>query len=552
MDKIWLKHYQQGVPVEINPDAYISLADLFTQSCNKFADRPAFRNFDQDISYRELQQYSEAFAAYLQRKLGLKKGDRLAIMLPNTLQYPVVLFGAFLAGLTVVNINPLYTAPELIHQINDSGAETIVVLNSFAHVVQKALPETALKNIIITNLGDLFAWPKSLLINLIVKYVKRTVPAWKIPYSIGFKKILNEGKKLRFNPVAIEGEDIAFLQYTGGTTGVAKGAMLTHRNMVANVEQVMAWIKPSLVEGQEIIVTPLPMYHVFSLTANCLSFICYGSLNVLITNPRDIPHLVAELKKVPFTAITGVNTLFNALLHNPDFAKLNFKALKIALGGGAALQQSVADRWYKITGKVLYEGYGLTETSPVVTVIPLNYGKYNGSIGLPVPSTDVSFRNGNGKEVAFGEVGELAVKGPQVMKGYWKNPDETQKAFTADGWLLTGDMATMDQDGFVYIVDRKKDIIIVSGFNVYPNEVEEVLASHPAVLEVAVIGVPDQNSGEAVKAFVVRKDENLTAEDLRAYCRERLTGYKIPKIIEFRETLPKSPVGKVLRRLLRD
>lgn len=551
MEKIWLKQYQQGVPAEIDPDVYFSIADLFTKSCKKYAERPAFRNFDHQITYAELLRESEAFAAYLQRKLDLKKGDRIAIMLPNTLQYPIALFGAFLAGLVVVNINPLYTAPELIHQINDSGAETIVVLTNFAHVVQKAAPHTALKNIIITGMGDLLPWPKSLLVNLVVKYVKKLVPNWTFKKAISFKKILSEGKELRLNPVAINGEDIAFLQYTGGTTGVAKGAMLTHRNIIANVQQVVAWVKPNLVEGNEIIVTPLPLYHIFSLTANCLSFVCYGAMNLLITNPRDIPSFIGDLKKVPFTALTGVNTLFNALLNNADFAKLNFKTLKIALGGGAAVQKTVAEHWHEVTGKILYEGYGLTETSPVVTVIPLNYPHYNGSIGLPIPSTDISIRNDKGEEVSLGEVGELCVKGPQVMKGYWKNPDETRKILTEDGWLLTGDIARVDPEGFVYLVDRKKDIILVSGFNVYPNEIEGVLASHPAVLEVAVIGVPDPISGEAVKAFVVRKDEAVTSEELRAYCRERLTGYKIPKTIEFRETLPKSPIGKVLRRLLR-
>lgn len=551
MNKIWLKQYQPGVPAEINPDLFSSLVDLYTKSCERFAHLPAFRNFDSMLTYEELACLSVAFAAYLQRKLGLKKGERIAIMLPNILQYPVALFGALQAGLVIVNINPLYTAPELIHQINDSGAETIIVLTNFAHVVQKALPQLKLKNIIVTAVGDLLPWPKSWLVNFVTKYFKKMVPAWTLPRALAFNKVLLEGKKMRFDPIAITGDDIAFLQYTGGTTGIAKGAVLTHRNIVANVEQVLAWVRPVLEEGKEVLITPLPLYHIFSLTANCLSFICYGALNVLITNPRDIPHFIATLKKIPFSAMTGVNTLFNALLNNPNFAKLNFKHLKIALGGGASLQESVTQRWRKVTGKTLYEGYGLTETSPVVCVIPLNIQDAHGSVGVPIPGTDVKICDAQNQEVPLGQEGELWVKGPQVMREYWHNPAETEKVLTPDGWLRTGDIAKMDEKGFIYIVDRKKDLILVSGFNVYPNEVEDAIAAHPGVLEVAVIGVADSNTGEAVKAFVVRKNQSLTAEELRNFCRERLTAYKIPKQIEFRETLPKSPVGKVLRRALR-
>jgi len=553
MNKIWLKSYQQGVPAEINPDIYSSLVDLFNESCEKYKDLPALSNLDHEMTYRELAENSRAFATYLQQSLGLKKGDRIAIMLPNILQYPVALFGALQAGLIVVNVNPLYTVPELIHQINDANAETIIVLANFAHVVQDALPQTHLKHVIVTELGDMFPWLKSVLINAVVKYVRKMVPVWSIPHALAFKKIMQEGRRLTFSPVTVNGNNIAFLQYTGGTTGVSKGAILTHRNMVANIEQVVTWIKPlHLQEGHEIIITPLPLYHIFSLTANCLAFLHYGALNILITNPRDIPHLVKELSKRRFSAMSGVNTLFNALLNNADFVKIDFSHLKIALGGGAAIQRSVADRWQKVTGKPLYEGYGLTETSPVVCVTPMNMTNHKGSIGLPVPSTDISLRDNNNKEVPLGESGELCVKGPQVMRGYWNNEAEAHKVFTEDGWLKTGDIARMDSEGFIYLVDRKKDMILVSGFNVYPNEVEDVIAGNPGVLEVAVIGVPDLNSGEAVKAFIVKKDPQLTADALIAYCRQHLTGYKLPRQIEFRDSLPKSNVGKILRRALRD
>jgi long-chain acyl-CoA synthetase len=552
MEKIWLKHYPAGVPAEINPEAYSSLIELFKQSCERFAEKPALSNYGCQLSYRELANLSQAFATYLQQELKLKKGDRVILMLPNVLQYPVALFGILQAGLIAVNTNPLYAVPELIHQVNDASAETIIVLNSFAHVVAAALPHTKIKHIIVTELGDLFPWLKSLVVNWVVKYIKRKVPSWSMPTAIFFKHALAKSKNLNFQPIAIHGDDVALLQYTGGTTGVPKGAMLTHRNMVANIEQVLAWVKPVLKEGQEIMVTALPLYHIFSLTANLLSFLSFGVYNVLITDPRDFSHFVGELTKVRFTVMTGVNTLFNALLNTPAFIKLNFSAFKIGLGGGAAVQRAVAERWQQVTGKTLLEGYGLTETSPVVCICPLDLKNYKGSIGLPVSSTDVTFRDDAGRDVPLGEAGELCVKGPQVMLGYWQQPEETKKIFTADGWLLTGDIGRMDADGFIYLLERKKDMILVSGFNVYPSEVEDVIAACPGVQEVAVIGIPDASSGEAVKACIIKKVPTLTEEAIRAYCHANLTGYKRPKIIEFYASLPKSPVGKILRKELRE
>lgn len=552
MDKIWLKEYQEGVPAEINPDAYPSLVAFFEHCCAKFADKRALSNFGSYLHYHELADLSLVFATFLQQELGLKKGDRFAIMLPNIFQYYVALFGALRAGLIIVNINPLYTAYEVAHQVSDAGAETVIVMANFAHTIQDALPHSPIKNVIVTQLGDLFPFPKSFLINFTLKYLKRKVPSYSIARVIQFKKALARGRKLHFNPVMLVGEDAAFFQYTGGTTGVPKAAILSHRNMVANIEQVTAWVKPVLVEGREIVITPLPLYHVFSLTANGLTLLHFGALNVLITNPHDIPRFVAELKKFPFSVITGVNTLFNALLNNIDFTKLDFSQLKISLGGGAALQKVVVERWQTITGKVLYEGYGLTEASPVVSIMPFRSKRKNDSIGLPVPSTEISIRDDSGREVGIGETGQLCVKGPQVMGGYWNNPEDTNKAFSDDGWLMTGDVARMDEEGYLYLVDRKKDVILVSGFNVYPNEIEDVLASHPGVFEAAVIGVPDAKTGEAVKAFIVRRQPKLSADDLLNYCHERLTKYKIPKYIEFRKDLPKTSIGKVSRKELRD
>jgi long-chain acyl-CoA synthetase len=554
VEKIWLKSYPQGIPAEINPDSYASLVDIFLESTKNYPQQPALDNMGCQLTYAEWLEKSRVFAAYLQQECGLKKGDRFAIMMPNVLQYPVALFGALMAGLTVVNVNPLYTVPELVHQLKDSGASAVFVLANFAHIVEKALPQTpSVRHIIVTEIGDLFKPPKGWIVNFVVKYLKRMIPAWNIPAAIPFKKIMcqscNAGKI--FKPVALTGEDVAFLQYTGGTTGVAKGAVLTHRNMIANLQQASAWIASVLRPGKEVVITALPLYHIFSLTANCLTFMKVGALNVLITNPRDIPGFVKALSKVPFSVMTGVNTLFNALLHSPDFAKLDFSHMKFALGGGMAVQKVVAERWRQVTGTPLLEAYGLTETSPAVTLNPLNLKDFNGSIGLPVSSTDIMICDDQENEVPIGSPGELYVKGPQVMREYWHNPEETKKVFTKDRWLKTGDVATIDESGFVRIVDRKKDMIIVSGFNVYPNEIEDAIASHPGVLEVAVIGVPDAGTGEAVKCFIVKQDPNLSKEDIIAHCRKQLTGYKIPKLVEFRTELPKTNVGKILRRALR-
>ena len=486
-------------------------------------------------------------------ELGLKKGDRVAIMMPNCLQYPIATFGVLRAGLTVVNVNPLYTARELKHQLVDAGASAIVVVDNFGHTVQDVLADTPLKQVITTGLGDMIGFPKGAIVNFVLKYVKKMVPDYDIPGAVRFRDALAAGKRHALPQVDIDPGDIAFLQYTGGTTGVAKGAMLTHRNLVANMQQASAWLGANQLErGKEIIITALPLYHIFALTANGLVFMELGGLNHLITNPRDMPGFVKELKGTRFTAITGVNTLFNGLLNTPGFDEVDFSSLKVTLGGGMAVQRAVAERWKKVTGVTLVEAYGLTETSPAACINPLDIKEFNGSIGLPIPSTDVCVKDDDGNVLATGQVGELCVKGPQVMKGYWQRPEETAKVIDADGWLHTGDMARIDDKGFVYIVDRKKDMILVSGFNVYPNEVEDVVAAMPGVLEVAAIGVPDERSGEAVKLFVVRKDPSLTAEQIKAYCRETLTGYKQPRHIEFRTELPKTNVGKILRKELRD
>ena len=552
MDKIWLKSYPPGVPAEINAGEFASLADLFEKSVAKFAARTAYVNLGKSISYQELDELSRQFAGYLQGELGLAPGARVALMMPNCLQYPIAMFAILRAGYVVVNVNPLYTARELAHQLGDAGCEAIVIMENFAHTLQEVLSHTKIRHVVVTGLGDLLGFPKSLIVNLVVRHVKKMVPAWDLPGHVGFREALSKGRGHALKPVRLTHDDLAYLQYTGGTTGVAKGAMLTHGNIVSNLQQAHAWIGPYVREGEEVIVTALPLYHIFSLTANCLTFLKIGAVNVLITNPRDIPAFVAEMARQPFTIITGVNTLFNALLNNAEFAKLDFSRLKVALGGGMAVQQAVADRWKALTGKPLAEAYGLTETSPAVCINPLNLPEFNHSIGLPISSTDISLRDDDGYEVALGLPGELCVKGPQVMKGYYNRPEDTARAFTHDGYLRTGDVATIDADGFVRIVDRKKDMILVSGFNVYPNEVEDVVAGHPGVMEVAALGVPDEHSGEAVKIFVVRKDPSLTAEALIAHCREGLTGYKVPRFVEFRDELPKSNVGKILRRVLRD
>jgi len=552
IERPWLAHYPAGIPATVDVDAYRSVAAVFEESFKKFRDRPAFSNFGKVLTYGQIDELSAAFAGYLSGELGLKKGDRIAIMLPNLLQYPVALFGALRLGLTVVNTNPLYTARELHHQLEDSGAKALVVLDNFAATAQHAIDGTKIDRVITTGVGDLVGFPKGNIINFVVKSVRKEVPPYKLPQAIRFGDVLSRGKAHALPAVDIAPEDVAFLQYTGGTTGVAKGAMLTHRNMVANMLQTRPWVAGHARPGEETIITALPLYHIFSLTVNCLIFTSLGGLNHLITNPRDMKGFVKELQKTKFTAITGVNTLFNGLLNTPGFDKVDFSNLHLAMAGGMALQRSVAERWQKVTGRAVIEGYGLTETSPVAFANPVDVAGYTGSIGYPIPGTDAEIRDEEGKPVALGEAGELCIRGPQVMKGYWSQPDETSKVLDADGWLRTGDIAKMDATGQAFIVDRKKDMILVSGFNVYPNEIEDIVMRHPGVNEVAAVGIEDEHSGEVVKIFVVRKDPSLTEEALREYCRENLTGYKRPKQIEFRDALPKSNVGKILRRELRD
>ncbi len=553
MEKVWLTSYPDGVPAEINPDAYASINAIFDDSAVHFAERSAFENFGQSISFAELDDKCRAFAAFLQKKAGLNKGDRLAIMMPNLLQYPIALFGALRAGLVVVNTNPLYTPRELKHQLSDAGVTAIVIVENFAHVLESCIDETPVKTVIVTRMGDMLPPLKGAIVNLVVKYVKHLVPGYHLPNAITFKSALQEGEGLNFTPVKVNGDDVAFLQYTGGTTGVAKGAMLTHRNIVANVEQAAAWLKPFTDPDEpDIVITALPLYHIFSLTANCMVFMRNGGRNVLITNPRDMKGFVKELSGFKFSCITGVNTLYNGLLHTPGFENLNFSKLRISIGGGMAVQRSVAERWKSVTGTTLIEAYGLTETSPAVCINPLDLEEFSGSIGLPVPNTEVCVRDENKKDLAFNEPGELCVRGPQVMKGYWQRPEETAKSIDADGWFYTGDMATINERGFVKIVDRKKDMILVSGFNVYPNELEDVVAAHPDVLEVGAIGVPDESRGEVVKLVVVKKNPALTEEQLREHCKKNLTNYKCPRYITFASELPKSNVGKILRRELRE
>lgn len=551
LEKIWLSRYPADVPAEIDPDRYSSLIEMFENNVRRYADRPAFINMGEVMTFRKLEERSRAFAAYLQNQLKLQKGDRVALMMPNLLQYPVALFGVLRAGMVVVNVNPLYTPRELEHQLKDSGASTIVIVSNFAHTLEKVVHNTAVKHVILTRMGDQLSTAKGTLVNFVVKYIKRLVPKYHLPDAISFRRVLQEGRRQQYVRPEIINSDLAFLQYTGGTTGVAKGAMLTHRNMQANVAQCLAAYGPVLREGNEWVVTALPLYHIFALTANCLLFFELGGQNLLITNPRDIPAVVKELKAYPFTAITGVNTLFNALLNNKEFHELDFSTLRLAVGGGASVQRAVAERWEKLTGKHLLEGYGLTESSPLVAVNPYDLKQYSGSIGLPVASTDVRIIDDNGNDAGPGESGELWVRGPQVMLGYWQQPAATDEVLK-DGWLATGDIVTSDDEGFLRVIDRKKDMILVSGFNVYPTEIEDVISRHPKVSESAVIGVENEVSGEAVKAFVVRRDNSLTKEELITHCRRNLTGYKVPKEIEFCDDLPKSNVGKILRRELRD
>jgi len=552
MDKRWLDHYADDVAHHIDADAHSSINEVFEHSFKKFSARPAFSNMGHTLSYADLDRLSAAFAAYLQHDLGLKKGDCVAIMSPNILQYPVCLYGVLRAGLIVVNVNPLYTARELAHQLKDAEAKAIVIVENFCSILEEVLSQTHVKYVITTQLGDLLKFPKALLVNTVVKHVKKMVPAWTISHAVPLKQALAKGSGKSHSTPKIQSEDIAFLQYTGGTTGVSKGAVLTHRNIIANILQAKEWIKSSIKEGEEIIITPLPLYHIFSLTANCFIFGSIGAENVLITNPRDIPAFVKELAKVKFTTLTGVNTLFNGLLNHPDFHKLDFSEFRLALGGAMAVQRPVAEKWKKVTGVTLREAYGLTETSPAACINPLYLNDYNGTIGLPISSTEVSIRDDDGNVMPLGEAGEIWIRGPQVMQGYWKRPDETALVMTDDGWFKSGDMGVMDEKGYIRIVDRKKDMILVSGFNVYPNEIEEVAVMHDKVLEAAAIGIPDEKSGEVVKLFVVKKDPSLTVEELKAHCKTNLTGYKVPKMIEFRDSLPKTPVGKILRRALKE
>jgi len=549
MEKIWLKSYREGVPAEIDLNEYASINDMLAQSCRKFRDRPAFHNLGATITYAELDCLSRNFAAWLQT-LNLPQGSRVALMMPNLLQYPVAMFGALRAGMILVNVNPLYTARELEHQLKDSGAEVIVILENFAHVLEKAIANTAVQHVVTTQVGDLLPAPRRIMVNFAVKHVKKMVPEWRIGGAIEFRTALDRGARAPLDEATPSHADIAFLQYTGGTTGRSKGAMLTHGGLIANMLQACAWSRGILEESCETVVTALPLYHVFSLTTNCLLFMKLGGMNLLITNPKDMPEFVKELRKTPWTVISGVNTLFNGLLNAPGFADLDFSRVKFALGGGAAVHRTVAERWQAVTHSSILQGYGLTETSPFVSCCPLDK-VYSGSIGLPLPSTEVAMLDEEGHELPPGAEGEICVKGPQVMAGYWQMPGETAAAFTPNGWLRTGDIGIMDEDGFMRITDRKKDMILVSGFNVYPNEIENVIAAVPGVVECGVIGVPDMIAGEVVKAYVVTQDPNLSADEIVAFCRQSLTNYKVPRIIEFRADLPKTPVGKILRRELR-
>ncbi|OEZ85346.1 long-chain-fatty-acid--CoA ligase [Janthinobacterium sp. HH106] len=554
MEKIWLKSYPSGVPADIDPDQYRSLVHLLEEAFQKYADRNAYVCMDKFLTYAELDTYSRQLGAFLQSR-GLKKGARVALMMPNVLQYPVAIAAVLRAGYTVVNVNPLYTPRELEHQLNDSGSEAIIVLENFAHTVEQVLSKTAVKHIVVASMGEMLGGLKGMIVNFVVRNVKKMVPAYSLPNAMRFKQALALGSRMKLTPVELSINDPAFLQYTGGTTGVSKGATLSHRNVIANVLQSEAWSGAALDQNskeQMIVVCALPLYHIFALTACAMWGTRVGALNILIPNPRDIPGLIKELGKYKFNLLPAVNTLYNALVNHPDFAKLDFSGLKIANGGGMAVQQAVNDKWLQVTGVSIIEGYGLSETSPVATCNRADSTAFSGTIGLPVPSTDIAILDDDGKEVPLGQTGEIAIRGPQVMSSYWNRPDETAKVMTPDGYFKSGDVGIMDERGYVKIVDRKKDMILVSGFNVYPNEVEAVIAAHPGVLECACVGVPDEHSGEAVKVFVVRKDPNLTQAVLAAYCKEQFTGYKRPKYIEFRDELPKTNVGKILRRALRD
>lgn len=549
MERIWLQSYPPGVPAEVDPNQLRSLKELIEKTCVEHADRVAFIQMGAQLTYRQLDDLSRAFAAWLQRE-GFSKGDRMAIMLPNTLQYPIAMFGALRAGLTVVNTNPLYTAPELEYQLSDSGATAILVIENFAHILQRVLPATKIRRVLVTSAGEYLSFPKSLIVNYVVRHVRKQVPAWDIPGAIQFKSAVGTGRGLPLAPVDVGPEDLAFLQYTGGTTGVAKGAMLSHGNVSTNVLQAGAWIGKDF-QGGGVLITAIPLYHIFALSGNCMMFARLGWTNVLIINPRDLPAMMKEMQQHPCNYLSGVNTLFNAMLHAPGFDKIDFSGLKITLGGGMAVQATVAERWKEATGNILTQAWGLTETSPAACINPPDV-EFNGSIGLPISSTDVAIKDDAGDDLKLGEIGEICVRGPQVMKGYWNRPDETAKVMLPGGWLRTGDVGRMDSKGFVYIEDRKKDMILVSGFNVYPNEVEAAAVTHPGVLEAAAVAQPDEHSGEVVALFVVRKDPKLTEKELIDHCRKSLAGYKVPKHIYFRSELPKTNVGKILRKALRE
>jgi long-chain acyl-CoA synthetase len=551
MEPVWLKHYPAGVPAQIDAHRYPSLIALWDESVRLHGGRPCIANLGLTLRYAQVDKLSTQFAAFLQKHTTLQPGDRIAIQMPNLLALPIATLGALKAGLVVVNTNPLYTEREMEHQFRDSGAKAIVILDNFASKLEGVLAKTEIKHVIVTRIADLLPFPKGLITDLVVRYVKKMVPAYHLPGVTMFEQALKLGQHSTFHPVELTPDSLALLQYTGGTTGVAKGAMLTHGNLVANVEQIAGWIGDRLKPGREVIITAIPLYHIFAQTVNFWFFSKYGGLNVLITNPRDMPGFIKELGKWKFTCITGVNTLFNGLLNHPRFAQLDFSSLHLTVAGGMALQTAVAERWRAVTGVVLMEGYGLTEASPVTHFNPVDGRERSGSIGMPIPSTECAILDDDNQPLPAGERGELCIRGPQVMQGYWNRPDETAKTLI-DGWLHTGDIATMDPDGYFRIVDRKKDMILVSGFNVYPNEVEDVLAAHPKVLEAAAIGIPDGEAGEAVKAFIVARDSSLTAAELADWCKENLTGYKRPKYYEFLKELPKSNVGKILRRPLRD
>jgi long-chain acyl-CoA synthetase len=551
MEKIWLKSYPKGVPAEIS-SAYRSIPDLIDANIGKYSARPAYRCMGKTITFEDVDRMSTAFGAWLQSK-GLAKGARVAVMMPNVLQYPIAVFGILRAGLTVVNVNPLYTPRELEHQLKDSGAEAIVILENFATTLEQVLPKTPVKHIVLAAMGDLLGFLKGAIVNYVVRNKRKLVPAFNLPTAVRFNDVISEGSGLQLKKPELNPEDIAFLQYTGGTTGVSKGAMLLHRNILANMEQVSAWFSPTRDEANpHIMVAPLPFYHIYALTCNCLFMLRDGGCNLLIPNPRDIPGFIKELKSNRFTAMAGLNTLYNALMNHPDFASIDFSQLRLASAGGMAMQKAVAERWQKLTGVPILEGYGLTETSPVATTNPVDIKEFSGTIGLPVPGTTITIRDESGNILPTGGVGEICIAGPQVMKGYWQRPEETAKVMTKDGAFMTGDIGVMDERGYVKIVDRKKDMILVSGFNVYPNEIEDVVASCPGVLEVAAIGVTDEKSGEVPKIFVVKKDPALTEATILEHCRKNLTGYKMPKYVEFRTELPKTNVGKILRRALRD